>query len=321
MKKKVIIIVIITIIICLSILTIYKYKFYKQSDNSNHFTSIKLQSYINNEGEDKNFDKTKYINNIINKSFLSINYEFYDNDESVYGKVFINDDGYLYITDSNKNIAKKLSIIKFKTMYKTKYEYSNIYIYLISNDKKLYYIELASNDITKAKVELLAQNYKIENFVNLEFKTDKYGSPNNLFVLADDGYIYDVASDIIYNEDIISLYNKFYILNDFTISNVYGKMLTDKNSKKYKIKYCFFIDAGNDLIDKNEIIFITQDNKLIYVSEDKKELKEFNNLVKDISYKEEYPYIKSDLVITFNDNSKMSFEASCNEYFCINKIK
>lgn len=318
MNKKLVSIIIILILFVV-ILSIYKYNCY-DTKNEHYFDYTEIKNIKRDVEKSEVIDKDIYSDKIINENLLSIDYNFFYNEESITGKVYIGLDKYLYITDINNNSVYRVSSTKFKTLYAKDYEYEVVYIYLISMDNKLYFMELGQNDIRQVHIEEITANLGITNFVEIDFTSDMYQPGNTLFVLAENGNIYDIGSATRYREDIVSLFNNIYVYGDKTMSNVSGYMLEDKNGDYYKIKYIFYTSADNEFTTENTIIIITEDNKFLYVDGDVTHVYEFDKKVSAIEFDVYYPYITGNLKIKFEDDFEMKFKARCNEYFCINEF-
>jgi len=206
-------------------------------------------------------------------------------------------------------------------MFKKDYPYNNIYIYLISEDNNLYFLQLNDNDINKTSVTQIFMPGKIYNFTKLEYTLDAFPNSNSLFVLADDGNVYDVATLIRYNKNILSMFDDFYVYDDNTITDVYGNVIVDKDNNLYKIKYAFVTFDNNTFSGSNTKLIITDNNDLIYEKDNAQVMGLFNKKVKDISFDEKVVGKAGKLIITFKDNYKIKLDAACNKYFCINEIE
>ena len=319
MKKKLIYIIIIVFIALIG-LTIYKYKVYEKNKNNYFFSDTIPEKTKNNIVYSEKKDQEIYKEYIITNDLKDVEYTYIDNNKSITGKIYIDDNKNLYITDIvNKKIYKP-SNVKFKTMFKKDYPYNNIYIYLISEDNNLYFLQLNDNDINKTSVKQIFMPGKIYNFTKLEYTLDAFPNSNSLFVLADDGNIYDVKTEIRYNSDIISMYDKFYVLKDKTMIDMWGRTYVDSNKNPYKIKYVFSA-TKNKIIDKETIMIITSDNKLLYIIYGDNNVHEFNKKIKDVKFDGNKIARKSKLKIIFENDYKIEFDAACNKYFCINEIE
>ena len=326
MKNKLIYVIIFLFVILIGI-TIYKYKVYDKNEKKHYFIpmmpsnmkSPRVKVTSNVKEEEK--DKILYKEYIITDDLKEIEYTYIDNNKSITGKIYIDDNKNLYITDIvNKKIYKP-SNVKFKTMFKKDYQYKNIYIYLISEDNNLYFLQLTNNDINKTSVTQIFMPGKIYNFTKLEYTLDAFPNSNSLFVLADDGNVYDVATLIRYNKNILSMFDDFYVYDDNTITDVYGNVIVDKDNNLYKIKYAFVTFDNNTFSGSNTKLIITDNNDLIYEKDNAQVMGLFNKKVKDISFDEKVVGKAGKLIITFKDNYKIKLDAACNKYFCINKLE
>ena len=319
-KKQTIVIISVIVILIVFTMSLGLYVAFTAKEKS-FFSAIAVGNSKKDVALNNTIDKEVYKNNIIEEPLLTMEYSFYDSKESITGNIYIGRDNYLYITDLNRNMTHRVSTIKFKTMYAKEWHFDDgVYIYLIAQNNTLYYMSLTSNDIRKATVEKSYTTLKATHFVNLKFKTDIYNSSNMMFVLANDGYIYDVGSKIRYTKEIISLYNNIYVYEDKTIANAWGEMLQDANGNYYKIRYVFLTKEKNNFLDKDKIVIITEDSKFIYIDRNVSEVYEFSKKVKDIKFDKNMPYIEGNLEITFEDNDKVDLKATSNEYFSLNKF-
>lgn len=324
MNKKKLLIIIIIILLFFSAISIYKYKIYdvnkmiKTNDMFNKYSINKIKE--NKKIEEEILDKNKYKDSIINENLLSIDYNFYMEEKTIFGKIYIDSNKNLYISDTNNKLSYKISNIKFKTMFKRDYPYKYINLFLISEDNELYILLLKTNDIKKAELTKIKTNYEIISFADIDINYDIFGSGRLIFVLSADGNIYNAINGIRYNENTISLYNKFFVHDDNTITTTHGKLLQDENNNNYKIKYVFNTFEDNTIFPENSIILITDDNQLIYVDNEDKYVFGYKKIIKNIIFNEKKPYTKSKLEIVFKDESKIKLDAACNYYYCINKI-
>ena len=326
MKNKLIYVIIFLFVILIGI-TIYKYKVYDKNEKKHYFIpmmpsnmrSPRVKVTSNVKEEEK--DKILYKEYIITDDLKEIEYTYIvNNDESITGKIYIDDNKNLYITDIvNKKIYKP-SDYKFKTLHKRENDYNEVNVYLISEDNNLFLLTLSSSEIKTSKVKPIFESKKVYNFVNLSYKSDIYKNGSSLFVLADDGNIYDVKTEIRYNSDIISMYDKFYVLKDKTMIDMWGRTYVDSNKNPYKIKYVFSA-TKNKIIDKETIMIITSDNKLLYIIYGDNNVHEFNKKIKDVKFDGNKIARKSKLKIIFENDYKIEFDAACNKYFCINEIE
>jgi len=296
------------------------YYLFGNNINEHYFMSNEIRNLKNDDETDNLLDKEKYKNKIITERKLSIDYTLFFDKEGIKGKIYIDKNNELYISETNKNIVHKVSDVKFKTMYVKDYEYDEVIVYLISEDDKLYIMQLMTNDITKVYIADYKTNMKITNFVDVDLKHDMYSPGNTLFVLFEDGNIYDANSGIRYSEKIVSLYNNIYVYPDKSMSSVNSRMIQDKEGKNYKLKYVFLSYKTGDFIPENPIIIITEDDKFIYVNSDMTHVYEFNKKVKKVHFDVNYPYVMGNLNIIFEDDYEINIEAACNQYHCVNNF-
>lgn len=318
--KKIIISIILILILFISAITIYKFKYFKEEEK-HYYVNFEIKNKKKDLVDSDVLDNITYKDKIITENLLSTNYNFFDDKQSITGKIYIDEkDKNLYITDEVSDSIFKVATTKFKTMYVKDYEYETIYIYLISEDDKLYFLELSESDITKVHLEEITVNYKITNFVDLDFESDMYQPGNTIFVLAENGKIYDIGSATRYREDITSIFNNIYVYGDKTMSNVYGYMLEDGNNNYYKIKNVLYITEKGDFLDENTLVIITEDNKLLLLEGDGSYVYEFDQKIKNINSDIKYPYVDGNITITFEDEYKVDLVGRCSQYYCMNEF-
>jgi len=320
MKKKLIILIILIglFIAFISINKIVYLQKKQDRDNFYEYNEIKKRREKNNDDEIN--DLIVYSDNIIKNDLLSINYSFFHKTKSITGKIFIDSNKNLFITNTNENQTKKISTVKFRTLYAKEYEYDGIFVYLISEDNKLYLLSLEDNNIDNVIIDEITLDRKVMNFVDINFKSDIYEPGNTLFILCDNNKIYDIGSATRYSEDITSVFNSIYIYEDKTMSNVYGQMLEDKNGEYYKIKYVFYTLNDTDIVGKDKVIIITEDNRFLYLNDEMIYVYEFSEKVKSVKFDTYYPYVNGNLNIVFENNYKLEIKADCTEYYCVNKF-
>ena len=328
MKKNNIVLIVLIFLLIIFIGGLTYYKFNNEKDNNQNKDTQDGQKLdiieINNKKSgleySDNLDKEKYKNYVITDVLKECAYTFYDDNKSIIGKVYIDKDGNLYITNDLDYDIKKISDIKFKTLYTNNVDtYDGIYLWLISEDNKLYYIALTSNNIKNIKIERIYTKYDVLNFTNLTFDIDYGPSINSIMVVESDGNIYDISSGLRYKEDIQYLFDQVIVYGDKTMSNIYGNMIEEKNNN-YKIKY-IFRTSPNDFLRFNTITLITEDNDVIFISPGvANHMYRYYSKVKNISYGAKFPFMKSKLKLTFENNDNLEFDAYCSAYYCINKF-
>ena len=321
MKKKLIYIIIFILLLLIG-LTIYKYKVYEKDEKRHFFTLLEPANVKKPVKVSEEKDKDTYKDSIITEDLLEIEYTLLSERKSILGKIYIDKNKDLYITDEVNKKTIKPSNYKFRTMFKKDYPYvDGIFVFLITEDNYLYCLSITDSDIKKATVKQVFMPGKIYNFTNLEYTLDVFPNSNSLFVLADNGNIYDTASLIRYREDIISMYDDFYVFSDKTMANVFGYEFQDEEQKPYKIKYSFHTYENNKFSGSNTKLIITENNDLLYEKDNAEVINVFNKKVKDIQFSETEVAKKGELTITFEDNYKVKLDATCNKYFCVNNIE
>ena len=139
-----------------------------------------------------------------------------------------------------------------------------------------------------------------------------------MFVLADDGNIYDVSSKLRFDFKIKSLYGNLYVFDDKTMTNEYGRILVDENKVPYKIKNIFETGPDNEFTGENTRLIITENNELLYMDYDTDYVYKYARKIKSVDFDVNNPYIKGNLKLTFDDDSYIDLKAECNQYYCVN---
>lgn len=313
MKKESKYILIIVILLFLILLTIFKYKIYPNIKvNVGKFNNVNLSDYV----IEKDYtDEDKYSSSVP-KYFHTISFKIANSkNEKVDIKFEIRDDKFLYVSINGD--TKKISDISFLSIFWHQESYNmDAKIYLLSEDNNIYLIENISQDINKINVKKIDTQKKVKNFTTAKIRNDIYLTTDVLFLLYDDGNFYNLNNNLRYDKNIISLYDLFYIMPNNEIITKDNKSILI-NNEKVKIKYCFDVFTDN-FVPKYSKIIITSDDKLVYYDYNKKEYYYLNANVKEISYKESIPYVKSNLKIWLDNGKNVEIIAACNQYFCIN---
>ena len=326
-KNKFLICIIFLIILFIAALTLYTFSDERNKENIEKNASNLIYVEAINEKKDllydNTLDKDTYKDNIITEIKKSIDYTFFNNKKSIIGKIYIDDNGYLFITDELNYDKRKISDIKFKTLYWDGINiYSSIYILLISQTNDLYYLKVDSNNIKTVKVYEVPTKYKVLNFVDINFDNDMLPSKSTLFVLEADGNIYEVNSGIRYKKNIKVLFDSIIVFDDNTVANAYGKMLEDKNGNYYKIKYAFNVKGDKEYHNYDFIMIVTEDNKAISILREDNYRYSYEDLfkIKNIAFDKKNPFVTGKLKISFDNNSEFIFDAMCSTYYCINEF-
>ena len=107
-----------------------------------------------------------YKDNIIDENITSYNYEILHNDASLYGKIYIDNEGYLNITDDFTNSIKKITKEQYTSLYRNIGYTDKLIVYALTTDKKLYKIVLNSPDISNLKYYELYFNSEVVKFTS-----------------------------------------------------------------------------------------------------------------------------------------------------------
>lgn len=322
MKNRIIWILIIILLVLIIGVVCYKVNIDKNNrenklNDNNESVAYDLRKTIeiDIDNADGQKDREKYKDNIIEEDMLSVDYSFFDDNNSIVGKFYIANDKTLHVTEENTYLDIKVSNEKYKTMFVKKYEYSTgVFVFLLTDKGKVNVAHLSSNNIKDINIVEFNFPLKITNFTNLEFENDIYPSAMGLFVLAENGNIYDLLSKIRYNDNIYAIYNLLYVLEDKTMTDEYGRIF--KNDKKnYKIKYVFI----NYDTESAELIIITEDDEMIaYNINYSKSVYEYTKKVKNVEMNDDLynPFNKTKIKIIFEDNSEINFNGACSKFFC-----
>lgn len=318
-KKKIILLITLLVIIIIFIVSLTIYKFIIYDVEKNYYIWTRIETRKKYENYEDELDKDIYKDYIIEEDKNKIEYTILDDSKSIKGNVYIGNDKCLYISDWINNLTYKISTIKFKTMYAKDIDYkSGIYIYLISNDNKLYYYFLETNNIKDGIINEIVMPYDVVGFTTLDLTRDAFETKNTLFILASDGNVYDVTGEIRYNKKVKSLYGNLYVFDDNTMTNQFWNVLEDENKNPYKIKYVFETFEDNEFTGENTKIIITDNNEMLVLNDDMEYVYKFSRKVKRVVFDVNDPYVKGNLKLTFDDNSYADLRAECNQYYCVN---
>ena len=258
--------------------------------------------------EENIIDKDVYQKNIITNILTDFSYNN--------GNVVIN------INENNELVINDKIVfndLKFKTLYdKIIFNGDKEYLFLISNDNKLYNLSLTEINIDNNIFPLteLVTEGNVLNFVDINFDSDSDKTNNLIFILLDNGKIYEAFSGLRYNSKIKLLFDNILVYQDKTISNVSGYIFKDENNNEYKIKYAFMTKENNDDV----ILIITEDNKMFfgYVKEQLFNYYVKKMVVKDILYDNNNYMSKGLLKVYYEDDSVEEYEAICSKNYCVN---
>ena len=323
MKKKILIFIIIVLVIFISFLSIYKFNGDNSVVNTDlAFTTLNPKNKKIDLKYDYELDEEKYKEYILD-DVKTINFTMYRNDKSVEGRIYIDNEKKLHITDDLLNYDNTISNLKVKTIKADENDmFDAMYVYLITEDKKLFYMSLKSNNVYDAEIYEIFTNRPVLGFSDISYENDISPSSNTLFVLCDDGNIYEVSSGLRYHENIKLIFDNIMIYEDNTISNVYGGMFEDENGKYYKIKYIFNVAQSDTFLGKEVLIIITEDNEAIIALKPDRymEIHVADTKVKTVEFEPKFPFVLGKLTLVFENGKRFELQANCSTYFCINEF-
>lgn len=279
------------------------YKFVKSKENN---VEIEEPEYKLGDNVDITYEidyTGEYKESIINERVKEVEYFVTNEDEAIYGKLFIDVEDRLYIYDESNNKYKLLlNGVKFKTLNNIGYDgVSGLYVYAISNDGDLYFIYLTMPSIDDIGIDKYDFKEKIDKFTILQFKNYLDNSENTNIVLTTSGKMIDVYSGVAYNPNIVNAFNEYLIFEDNTVCNMSGNWLTDKAGNKIKVKSLInLLEFEGVFKDSTNVIIVTEDNKIIYIKNDS-EVYEYGKTISKIEY-DGYEFN-----IYFTDKTSISF--------------
>ena len=322
-SKNILIIIAIIVIIAFIGLTLYKFNF-KNIKDKPVFATYEIADNKKNYNWPDEKDNELYKEYIITENRKKINYEFSYGNEKIVGEIYIDDEGFLHITETNeKNDKLLLPAVKFKTMFAREDMQSigMIWVYLISEDNDLSYLTLRSNNINEVSVIKIDTKYPVTNFTNLNYYNDSPPSRNTFFVLEEDGNIYEIMSGYRYIPNVKFLFESIAVFDDNTMANPYGLMLQDRNGNNYKIKYIFNTSSKNKdkLFGEDAQIIITEDDQLFAINS-YTHISIANSKVKTIKFDKRLPFESGALYIELENYAEFNFDAYCSTYYCVNEF-
>ena len=247
-----------------------------------------------------------YKDNIIDENITSYNYEILHDDASLYGKIYIDNEGYLNITDDFTNSIKKITKEQYTSLYRNIGYTDKLIVYALTIDKKLYKIVLNSPDISNLKYYELHFNSEVVKFTSLNVNTVSSNEISPI-VLCNDNKMYVADYGLLYNTNYYEFYNKYIIFDDNTVALTNGKQLV--NLQNEKIKVVGYIEFDENSFDKDPAIaFITNIGELVYMYSEN-ELYEYNKLIKSLEGQDE-------LKATFYDNTWLKIKGN---YYVLNE--
>ena len=278
-KKNIIIIILIVIIlVIISVISFYKLKIYNKDYNIINLSNNVIKSDINY--------KEKYNEYIYDDStFNSLNFPVVNEENAIY-YLFEKTDDYLILKNLDSNESVKPINEKFKSMTLVTNDETDefMYIYLITKEGNFYKVELKSHNPIKLNIEKLNKKIKVDSFLT---------------------GVYIMPSESLFIPNMQMVKDNIIVYEDKKISSLDGRILKDKSKKDYKVKWVFEITKDNLFYKNPEILIITEDNKIIYLIEDK--IYEYKKEISDINY----TYISEEsgtLDLKYDDDSTMKLD-------------
>ena len=300
-KKNIIIIILILIIlVIISIISFYKLKIYNKDYNIINLSNNLIKSDINY--------KEKYNEYIYDDStFNSLNFPVVNEENAIY-YLFEKIDDYLILKNLDSNESIKPINEKFKSMTLVTNDETDefMYIYLITKEGNFYKIELKSHNPIKLNIEKLNKKIKVDSFLTgVEYDTYRDIPNYSIPVFDTNDKIYIMPSESLFIPNMQMVKDNIIVYEDKKISSLDGRILKDKSKKDYKVKWVFEITEDNPFYKNPEILIITEDNKIIYLIEDK--IYEYKKEISDINY----TYISEEsgtLDLKYDDDSTMKLD-------------
>lgn len=274
-KVNILKLIIALLIIFLIVITFLVFKGKEVLDSTGFINTL-----TDNANIDSNINYLElYKDNIIYEKYTNYDYEILKNDSTLYGKIYIDLDGYLNITNDFTKTEKRVNNEKFISIYRNVNYNDKLIVYALSETNKVYKIVLETTNLKEIKYYDLQLKSKLTNFTNLNVN---YVSSSEIVpvVLCDDNKMYALDYGLLYSKDYYELYDKYIIFNDNTAALTSGKIIKDVLDNKVKIQG--YIKFDEDIFNEKPIIaLITEDGQLIYKYSDSK-VYIYNKLIKNI---------------------------------------
>lgn len=301
MKRDLILkIIIVIIVLVLAVITYFKFFAIRKTYNDEGYIGFIFTPDKNVE-IDSNIDYLdEYKENIINEKTTSYNYELIFDDATLYGKVYIDNEGYLCISNDFKNASKRINNEKFISIYRNTTYTDKLVIYALTDSKKIYKIILETSNIDDIKYYELKLKNEVTNFTNLNVDTVSCDEVIPI-VLCSDNKMYVVDYDLLYNTNYYILYDNYIIFDDNTIALTNGKMIEDENGENTKVSY--YITFDENIFDKEpKIAIITNIGELLY-RYSSNEVYSYNKLIKYLDF-------SGPIKLYFYDNTQLSIKGN-----------
>lgn len=305
-NKKVLILLIALFIIVLSI-TIYAAFFREKKVYDDGESPLKLDEKIDLIS---NIDYlNEYKDNVINDNNTSFEFDIILDKDSLYGKIYLDEEKFPHIVNTKTNQDNKFMNIKFKTLYQiATLGVQKLEAYGITENGDVYRFILDDVSINSIKYYKMNNIANASKFTNLKVECYEC-SILGMVVLGDDNKMYDVDSGLLYRPDYKKYYDKYIVFPDDTITNYDGRRFLDFDS--YFVEIAGFIvyeDTDTFLKNSNGVLIVGKDGFLMYLYDNN--LSMFDKAAISI----DNDYANNTVNIEFFDKTKKSLKGNYKNY-------
>ena len=299
-NKKVLILLIALFIIVLSI-TIYAAFFREKNVYDDGESPLKLDEKIDLIS---NIDYlNEYKDNVINDNNTLFEFDIILDKDSLYGKIYLDEEKFPHIVNTKTNQDYKFMNIKFKTLYQiATLGVQKLEAYGITENGNVYRFILDDASINSIKYYKMNNIANASKFTNLKVECYEC-SILGMVVLGDDNKMYDVDSGLLYRPDYKKYYDKYIVFPDDTITNYDGRRFLDFDG--YFVEIAGFIvyeDSDVFLKNSNGVLIVAKDGFLMYLYDNN--LYMFDKAAINIDNE----YEKNTVNIEFFDKTKKSLK-------------
>lgn len=299
-NKKVLILLIALFIIVLSI-TIYAAFFREKNVYDDGESPLKLDEKIDLIS---NIDYlNEYKDNVINDNNTLFEFDIILDKDSLYGKIYLDEEKFPHIVNTKTNQDYKFMNIKFKTLYQiATLGVQKLEAYGITENGNVYRFILDDASINIIKYYKMNNIANASKFTNLKVECYEC-SILGMVVLGDDNKMYDVDSGLLYRPDYKKYYDKYIVFPDDTITNYDGRRFLDFDG--YFVEIAGFIvyeDSDVFLKNSNGVLIVAKDGFLMYLYDNN--LYMFDKAAINI----DNDYEKNTVNIEFFDKTKKSLK-------------
>lgn len=299
-NKKVLILLIALFIIVLSI-TIYAAFFREKNVYDDGESPLKLDEKIDLIS---NIDYlNEYKDNVINDNNTLFEFDIILDKDSLYGKIYLDEEKFPHIVNTKTNQDYKFMNIKFKTLYQiATLGVQKLEAYGITENGDVYRFILDDASINSIKYYKMNNIANASKFTNLKVECYEC-SILGMVVLGDDNKMYDVDSGLLYRPDYKKYYDKYIVFPDDTITNYDGRSFLDFDN--YLVEIAGFIvyeDSDVFLKNSNGVLIVAKDGFLMYLYDNN--LYMFDKAAINI----DNDYEKNTVNIEFFDKTKKSLK-------------